>query len=172
VAPGGSLKVYSESVSEFINVENPIVISVNFDYGMEDYIFFANKKRYKEYTGKNLNCKVIIASNVESKDGTEMLVDYSTLVERGGKNFDNATIMLLRLLKDMEMSEVYLAGFDGFDNESRNFIQDDFEENRRYRDAKKLNIEISNMFSKLRDEYSRRNIEIMFITESIYDVYR
>ena len=174
VAPGRTLKEKVNELQEFIKRENPVVISVNFDckLGNEKYIFFANKKRYKEYLVLGNKQNIIISSNVNRKDGTELMVDYGSLVEKGGKNFDNATIMLLRLLKDMDVRDVYLAGFDGFEAEKENFASSQLEFSRGYKDAKKLNLEISVMFSKIREEYSKRGAKIHFLTDSIYDIYK
>ena len=172
IAPGSSIKRNDKKLEEFIQKEKPVIISVNFDYGKSEdsFVFFANKKRYKEYKIASSNANIILASNVGKKDGKEMLVDYGSLVERGGKNFDNATIMLLRLLKDMEMSDVSLAGFDGFDS-SDNFVSEELELNRGYKDTKRLNSEISVMFSRIQCEYKRRGIALRFLTDSIYDIY-
>lgn len=100
------------------------------------------------------------------------MVDYGSLVEKGGKNFDNATIMLLRLLKDMEMKNVCLAGFDGFEAQKENFVSNRLEFSRGYKDAGKLNLEISIMLSKIREEYNKRGIKIKFLTDSVYDIYK
>lgn len=171
VAPGRSLRDKMNELEEFIQRECPVVISVNFDceIGNEKYIFFANKKRYKEYSalgGQN----IIISSNVNRKNGTELMVDYGALVEKGGKNFDNATIMLLRLLKNMGMKSIYLAGFDGFEARKENFVSNRLELSRGYKDTGKLNLEISIMFSKIREEYVKRGIKINFLTDSVYDI--
>lgn len=174
VAPGRTLREKASDLEEFVQWESPVVISVNFDceMGNEKYIFFANKKRYKEYSALGGEQNIIISSNVNRKNGTELMVDYGSLVEKGGKNFDNATIMLLRLLKDMEMKNVCLAGFDGFEAQKENFVSNRLEFSRGYKDAGKLNLEISIMLSKIREEYNKRGIKINFLTDSIYDVYK
>lgn len=173
VAPGRTLREKANDLAEFVQREMPVVISVNFDceIGNEKYIFFANKKRYKEYSVSGGKQNIIISSNVNRKDGTELMVDYGALVEKGGKNFDNATIMLLRLLKDMEMKSVYLAGFDGFETQKENFASNQLEFSRGYKDTRKLNLEISIMFSKIREEYNKYGIKINFLTDSAYDIY-
>lgn len=125
-------------------------------------------KNIQHWGGQN----IIISSNVNRKNGTELMVDYGYLVEKGGKNFDNATIMLLRLLKDMEMKNVYLAGFDGFETQKENFVSNRLEFSRGYKDAGQLNLEISIMFSKIREEYIKRGIKIIFLTDSVYDIYK
>ena len=172
VAPGSSVAHEEKKVKKFIDEMEPVIFSVNFPYKMnkDGYAFFANTKRYKEFCNE-IDTNVILLSNVKSANGKELTINYGMLVERGEKNFDNATIMLLRLLKDMKMKALYIVGFDGFDAKGENFVSEEMEFNSRNRKPEKINREIMSMFSRLRGEYKRREIEIKFITESIYDIY-
>ena len=170
IAPGSSIIGDADKIKSFVKSEDPVIFCVNFVYGTEKdrYLFFANTKRYKEFY-KEISGDVILLSNIKHVTGNELTIDYGTLVERGEKNFDNATIMLLRLLKDMRMKAIYIAGFDGFDINGHNFVLEELEFNNRNKNPEKINNEIMNMFSRIKDEYKRRGIDITFITESIYN---
>lgn len=119
VAPGKSAKGKSAEVSELVKSENAAVIGVNsfiegYDY---DLLFFSNSKRYElmRSTHDGITAKALLSSNIKSEAASdELIVNYNYLVKRGWKNFDNAMILLLRLLGKVGVKSVRIVGFDGF----------------------------------------------------------
>ena len=171
IAPGASLKQNENTIKEFIEKKNPIVVGINFEYEniKNDYVFFANQKRYKKYKNEK-DIQIIISSNVKPRNGKELTVNYDLIVQRGWKNFDNAMIMILRLLENMDVEELYIAGFDGFDTNAENFVHAELEMAGGLKDYKKINAEICVMFSNVKKAYYEKGIKITFLTDSIYDV--
>ena len=119
LAPGKSLASKYDTIMEFIEKNNPYVISVNFvdpRYRM-DACFVSNHKRMDIISQEiqPLNIQTILTSNIPS-DGQRgyLYVDYDHYTNNDGMVSDNAGLMLLKLLKRCNATDVTLAGFDGF----------------------------------------------------------
>lgn len=175
VAPGKTSLTDINNIKEFIRKENPIVIAVNallpeYDY---DYLFVTNKARYeyarttktKQFDG----VKKILLSNIKEQAGyNELIINYNRAIKRGWRYFDNAVICALRIMVDMGVEDIYIAGFDGFKN---NY-------NESYADASlptlnpegnwdELNEEIKDMYHDVISNI--KSSRITFITDSIFE---
>ena len=169
LAPGDSLHQYEALVDEYIVQNNPIIIAVNYVPKHKDaYIFFGNKKRYIRERDKLANAKLIISSNIEAQNNDTLLINYYSLINRGYKYFDNSTIMLLNLLKKLPITDIAIAGFDGFDeNKSNNYYDTSFQNERHKNEFATLNAEIKQMIKELKATLEPE-IKVSFITPSIY----
>ncbi len=174
--PGKSIVTEEKKIKNYIKDNNPIVIGINaifenYDY---NYIFFSNKVRYnyaKEiHPVSFMSLKKIVASNIKTKpDKNELLVNFNLLVKRGWIHFDNSGIMCLRLLNKIHISNIVLAGFDGFENEHENNYAD--ESLPHINPGKKwdeLNEEIKDMFIDFKNS-TNDYMNIKFITKSKYE---
>lgn len=177
VASGYSIRQHEFEIKDYIARNHPVVVSVNFEYDSDvvDYTFFSNQKRYKQYKrrlhGRENSHRVILTSNIrEADEQGKYIVDYRTLAERGWTNFDNATILLLRLLLDMSVGSIAIAGFDGMRDGKPNFAEERLEMKHTQRDYYRDNTEISMMFSRLRSTFRAKGIEVTFLTDSLYDI--
>ena len=178
VAPGKSSVTHFDEVREFIGSENPFVIGVNAilsEYAkMYDAVFFTNSIRYnyaqEAYADVFDNIQKLLLSNISTKpDGDELIFSFNLAIKRGWEHFDNAVICALRLLDRLGISNVAIAGFDGFRTEY----------NESYADASlptlnpdgrwdELNDEIRDMFVDVK-ETTEDHMHINFITESIFE---
>lgn len=120
LAPGKTLSTEYEKIQSFIKTEKPYVISVNFldaDFNV-DACFVSNHKRIEniEAERKELEEALIIASsNVKLKENkNNIYVDYYSYINQDDIVFDNAGLMLMKLLGVCGVSKLVLAGFDGF----------------------------------------------------------
>jgi 4-hydroxy 2-oxovalerate aldolase len=176
LAPGKSIDTEKKEILQFIQEENPVVIGVNalnpaYEY---DYLFLINSARYqyaKEiYTEQFNRTTKILLSNIKTEPGKdEMIVNFNRVVKFGWEHFDNAVINCLRLLDKLKVSQVCIAGFDGFKHKY----------NESYADASlptlnpdgkwdELNEEIADMFQ---DFYKKtdKTMNIHFLTDSIFN---
>lgn len=177
IAPGKTSKTQVDRVRAYMREKHPIVIGVNainplYQY---DYLFMINTVRYnyaKEvYQEQFLSTKKILLSSIKTQpEENEKIVNFTRVVKRGWVYFDNAVIDLLRLLDKLHVGNVALAGFDGFKHKY----------NESYADVSLptlnpdnqwdlLNDEIMDMFLDFR-ESTKTTMDIMFITDSIFDV--
>lgn len=169
LVPGNSLNTYREQIDAYAKQHGVLVISVNFIADApESYAFFGNQKRYTMLQKKRSGRKVIISSNIES-DGSDIVVNYHSLINRGYQYFENTTIMLLNLLKRLEVSKITIAGFDGFDAaKSSNYADDTFQNDRHAAEFDVLNEEISEMLSEIVKTLEGK-CEISMITPSKFE---
>lgn len=159
LAPGNSIVKYKDKINNFIKENNKIIISVNFipeDYNI-DYAFFSNNKRFDKID--NIKCKTIITSNLIDKK-SDYKIDYNSV----SGAFDqgcNSLIMLLTLLKDMKVKNIFIAGADGYVSNGKNYYSESI---RNYSDHdNKFNISVSEAIKKL-------ELNIKYITPSKYDI--
>lgn len=115
IAPGSSINDEVDKVNKAILDNDLLIISVNFnpDNFRSDYIFISNLKRYEQLTNTN-NIKLITTSNINCKNMNTLVVDYVNLLNDIDVIHDNAGMMLIKLLIDLKVKKVLLAGLDGY----------------------------------------------------------
>lgn len=156
LAPGNTLNTCSETIDKYINNNKPVVISINFVPGRYpvDYVFLSNAKRYGLV--KRTNCKKITTSNLNVD--SDYQVNYNSLSGAFPQG-TNGLVMVLKLLSDLQVKLVVLAGADGYrmegnyyDNSLRSFTNHDIH----------YNAEVTEAIRKI-------NIMVEFLTPSLYD---
>lgn len=181
IAPGKSSVCERENIVgriDNLRKEGPVsVIAVNallkeYD-GVYDMLFLTNNARY-EYAKETKRelfdtvSKILLSSVKKEGDEKETVIGFERAIKRGWDHFDNAVICALRLLRKLEVKEVYIAGFDGFKQTY----------NESYADAslptinpgkkwEELNEEIKDMFADVKS--ASPNMQIHFLTESLYE---
>lgn len=170
MVPGNTLNTYRDKIDSYILDKKPIVISVNFIADETSaYAFFGNQKRYTRLEKKVAGRKCIISSNVKSTNGSDLVVNYHSLINRGYTYFENSTIMLLNLLKRINPSKITIAGFDGFDEKNTdNYADSSYQNDRHVGEFDTLNKEIKAMFHEIVETMSPA-CEFKMITPSIYE---
>lgn len=161
IAPGSSIKEEQERILNEIANQNCVCISLNFnpEHIKCDYVFVSNVRRYEEL--KNLdNVQLIKTSNVKNGEVEGIVVNYSDLLNDVEAVEDNAGMMLIKLLIDIGVKKIQLAGLDGFSHDIyANFAEKDlaFIKSPAVMDA--MNIGMVKMLTRFSDI-----IEIEFIT--------
>ena len=170
LAPGKSLVTAYDSLMEFIQAENPFVITVNFldaQFHM-DACFLSNHKRVDAIRQESAvhPLPVILTSNISGADGENRLyVDYDSCTNDDEMVADNAGLMLLKLLKRCGVSQVYLAGFDGFHHRhNENYYSEDLHSQVNLEDMEEKR---SRIRKQLKD-FSLA-LSITFLTPSVYE---
>lgn len=112
LAPGETISSWKEQINDYIIKNHPIIISVNFVPEMYtiDYGFFSNNKRYEKQ--RPAKCKLIVTSNLSDLEA-DYKINYNRLSGAFNQGF-NSYIMLLKLLKDLHIESVTVAGADGY----------------------------------------------------------
>lgn len=175
IAPGKSSELQKAEVKRYIVDKQPVVIGVNainpsYQY---DYLFMINKVRYNYareiYPQQFYDTKKILLSNIKTKaDVNELIVNFNRVVKRGWEHFDNAVINALRFLDKLYVTDVALAGFDGFKHAYNESYADSslptLNPDNRWDE---LNDEIMDMFRDFRAS-TVHTMNITFITDSIF----
>lgn len=109
-----------------------------------------------------------MSSNIKTEaEDNEIIVDYLSLIKFGWVNIDSSAILLLRLLIRCGIKEVYIAGFDGYNEESDSFYDNALDTG--IDKAEKIEHTKDNL-SMLKDiGESNNDFKIQFITPSVYE---
>lgn len=173
IAPGKSIANYKKRIEHFIEKYSPIVITVNFEWEpfRNTYIFWNNQKRYNHFQKKNENASVILTSNMQQKTGQELIIPYSKVIEPICKHFENATMMVLRMLKMLDIKSLTIAGLDGFgDKLEENYIASaKFENTRMLQKYEEINHDIEIMLRKYIDDINLK-YSVSFLTPSRFEL--
>lgn len=171
LAPGPSIIGEREKVEAYIAREKPVVISANFapDSYAADYVFCCNAMRLEMIFAKKEIPRLIVTSNLlemcaeEARGKAQPLaVNYMDLHFDEAAPSDNSVIMLLRLLKKLEVSDVALAGFDGYRTDVRtNYVAD-------YMASQHIKGGEENKKLRERMEQMEKQMSITYLTESLY----
>ena len=159
IAPGATISTHKQEVIDYINKEEPIVISVNFipDDVIPDFAFFSNNKRYDKIC--SFPCKTIVTSNI-SNEKADYVIDYNSLTGAFNQGL-NSLIMVLKLLKNLEVDSIIAAGADGYKESGENYYSTNI---RSYTEhGNKFNIAVIDAIRSL-------DVKVKFLTPSAYDV--
>lgn len=176
LVPGRTVSSELDRVLEYIYNNNPIIISVNFlhDEIKSDYIYMSNVKRYRYWVNSERfeKSNKIPASNLSiPPDEKTIVVSFPELVKCGWEHLDNSTIMLLRLLDIIGVSEIAIAGFDGYSYNNENYANKYLEVSRENVDAVSMNRELSEMLEDYMKSRNNKDTPVRFVTSSRFSTY-
>lgn len=167
LGPGRSVELEKSKIKNFIEKNNPLVISVNFipkSYEV-DYIFLSNSKRYMSLFDTDMGkCSIILTSNISDYlCKADYTLNYESLLMDDVNKNDNPLLLLFSLLLKINKKEVFLAGFDGYRKDGLNYYDSYHNLVIDNEGSLKENVvlkESIKKFSKL--------IKLNFITETLY----
>ncbi len=171
IAPGKSIDLQKNKINDFIKINNPFVLCVNFipQLFRVDAVFISNLKRFRSLSNVNTltpeNTSVITTSNIaKSNEYSPIVINYSDLLIENSIITDNAGLMLINLLNRLSIKCVYLAGFDGFSlDKSANYYSSEIINNAEIQELVKKNEAISEYLTTI-----SREMDIHFITSTVY----
>lgn len=173
VGPGKNICLQEEKVQNVVDKEKPVVISINYlpENIKVDCVFITNSKRYHDMTltlktEENKDVKTLATTNVVCRNGEfDYVFNRAPLLEKNEKIIDNSFLMLIKLLNNIGINEVYCAGFDGYSDKENNYSNPEME----YAYVKREAVNLNRHMKASIVEY-RKTMKIMFITYSAYDV--
>ena len=171
VGPGKSWEQWQAKIWAFRTQRKPIVVAINFipDSWKPDYLFLTNSKRYLQISSQilrkeNESVQIIATSNVTKTSGVfDYTLNYGNLIDINAQVPDNSLLMFMRVLLNMEIKAVALAGFDGYDPEKMNY----FRTNMEYSDIREKAQELNRVAHDFFKENAKR-LKSEFITPSLY----
>lgn len=171
IVPGKSATNEFETVQRRINGDT-VVIGVNaaisgYKY---DYLFFSNTVRYDYAIEQGLinpNTQVILTSNIKQCSDNEYIVNYNKLISRGWKLFEVSIMMLLKLLHNLGVNKLSVAGWDGFEVSGNNYSDTNMEPNISSDEIACFNKDLGEMLDDFRQ---RGGVRIDFITPSRFNM--
>lgn len=132
LGPGASIINESETVTEYICKNNPVIISINFIVDMYpiNYVFMGNSKRYSQFFhtmyNRSRDVKIITTSNVTAAGkNIDYVFNVKKLLNDTEIVRDNPLLMMLKILRSVGCSDVIMAGFDGYEqNPEKNYYNE------------------------------------------------
>lgn len=165
LAPGQTLKEYEDQIKSKISNEM-ITVAIHFynDTWRPEFVFSSNIRRFTKLLSEK-RAKIIATSNIPNHDEAAYSVNFSTFTGNYGELFDNAGLLVLRLLDKLGVEKVYIAGMDGYNDSSNgNYINIEFEPEH----ISKADVRNEMMSKELCRIASRLQIE--FITPTKYQI--
>ena len=164
LAPGKTLITHGDEVRSA--AKDALVMAANFT-GMDfpvDYVFSSNMRRYVKIQGHTA-AKCIITSNMKDAPICDYIVNFASYASKYPEIIDNSGLMLLKLLLAAGVKEVFIAGMDGYTEDSETAYFDtslyyDFSKAARARNA---------LISRELKELSR-HMALHFLTPTLYEV--
>ena len=163
LAPGKSLSIERNRVYQYINDNKPFVISINFipkDYNI-NMAFISNMKRFSSLD--DYDKPLLVTSNIENIPEKANILNYSSYLNNS-KMYDNAALMCLKLLTNIGIKEVNIAGLDGFSNiPTENYVSNELINN-----AKENEFDERNQIMSEELKNFSEKIKLNFITKTQY----
>lgn len=171
LGPGRSIEAEKERIQAYIRESGAITISINFmpDIPDTDFIFISNAKRYVQLSTKLKTLsgftQLMATSNVTGAAGTfHYVLSYSRLLDETAMIVDNPMIMLMRLLNEISVQKIVLAGFDGYEkSESTNYVNPNMEQTFSREKAEEINEDVRRSLKRL-----QMKVPYEFLTETRY----
>lgn len=164
IGPGYSTIKYEDIIKN--KSKNCVVISVNhipLNFKI-DALFISNEKRLDSLELTSIN-NILATSNLKVGLPNAIHFNYSSLLGEGDAS-DNAGAMLIKVLKNIGVKKVLLAGFDGFEADSSlNYVTSSFKKSLDYNSVKKKNSDISRQL-----KFALKEIDYEVITPTKYDI--
>lgn len=164
LAPGNTLNTHASAIAKELQKENTIAIALNFypEQFKPEYVFSSNMRRYSKIDNDN-RFKSIITSNMREAKKKDYFVNYSNLLSKEKEIDDNSGLMILRLLIDLGVKNVEVAGMDGYNTSNIDVYVDESTFFDFSNEAEKRNQLINKELKTL-----AKSINIKFITPSCY----
>lgn len=171
LGPGKNAKLQQEKICQYIREKKPIVISVNYipEEIPMDALFLTNAHRYLQMSSTLTKSEyrkldIIATSNVRVTGSAKVhRINYARLIDEENEFPDNSMMMLIRLLTELGVEEIALAGFDGYTADSLNY----FDKNMEYSFVKEK-ADYLNASGKQFLIHAAQQLKITFVTDSYY----
>lgn len=167
IAPGKSLETHQAAIRESIRRSGRMIVSINFydPKFRSDYVFCSNMRRFSKIT-KPSGVVLIATSNISEASLADYVVNFSSYTSEEEAIVDNAGLMCLRLLYSLGVSDVYIAGMDGYVSEhGDNYLDHESNEKEQFVGAEYRNRLMSDELKKL-----QRMMKMRWLTPARYDV--
>lgn len=135
IGPGKTVGRSLDSINAHIRDNAAVTIAINYiPKGIKpDYLFITNSRRYTKLLSRltqpeDAGIRLIATSNVSSvANDFEYVLNFSSLIDPSTEIPDNSLVMLMRLMAQLGVRSLALAGFDGYKHRQVNYFDADME---------------------------------------------
>lgn len=171
IGPGRNTKLEQDKIHKEISENNPVVIAINYipENIPTEFLFMTNSRRFLQISSKlvkpeSQKLKIIATSNITGAERPlDYVVNYSNLIDEQAEFQDNSMMMLIRLLEKVGVTNIALAGFDGYTPDDVNYFDENMEYSFVKEKADSLNQSGKAFFQKVKGR-----LQISFVTSSYY----
>ena len=165
IAPGKTITEYKEKILEEIN-EKTIVVAINFydEAFSPEYVFAGNIRRFNKIIESH-QAKIITTSNIPEHKKADYTINFLSVTGESNEVFDNSGLMALRMMENIGVKEISIAGMDGFsDSDSETYYDKGF--------GAYHTSDMSNKNTLVSNELKKLNIrmKLNFITPTNYSI--
>lgn len=175
LAPGKNVVEQSDKIQEYLltkSIDNVVKIAINFVPANVpvDAVFISNAKRYVPLSTKlsqsSEKLTTLATSNVTKASGAfDYVFNYSALLDEQALIVDNPMIMLLKLLREANVSHVSLAGFDGYVKAAApNYVNPNMDYSFSREKAQEINSDVIDSLERL----GELGFTVEYITDTLY----
>ena len=170
LGPGMTMQTEKPKIDAFIEAKKPVIISINYvpEWITPSFIFLSNSKRYVQLATRlsQNNYSIIATSNVTGtcQNAFEYILNFSTLMDAEAEFIDNSLVMFLKALTNIGITEVTLAGFDGYTRQASNYYKHEMEYDFVKNKADYLNAYTTDFLKSIRER-----MQVLFLTKSCYE---
>lgn len=166
IAPGKSINQYKSVIEEFMTTD-VVTIGLNLTSAFDvDYLMITRKEVFE--MALNEGKSIITTSNVsKGARGKVSILDYKKWIDIQEGTQDSSAVICLNLLKYIGITEIMLAGFDGFSiNINENYADPNLRRPVNEEQAHQRNSYYKSFIGSLK----QLGIDIKFLTPSLYDI--
>lgn len=166
IAPGKSVGNAIDKIKELSSMDDILTIGLNSTLKFNfDYLLTTREDIYLQAVAEGK--KVIVPSSVSKGGrGQVKVLNYKNWIEVDDRTHDSSSVIALKLLQSCEVSEILLAGFDGFSvNINDNYYDPNMRRPVNSEQAARRNSYYKNLIERVR----KNGIHIKFITPSLYE---
>ena len=164
IGPGQTIVDYKNNIDDFIEHEKPYIITINnSNLFRHNATFYSNKKRYNAISHNQDEIELLTSNISIDEQPNRIIFDYRKSLPKKQVKSDSALLILLTILEQANVKQVYLAGFDGYTNlPSKNFYNSEVAYLLDLNYIKELNETL-----KKNIELFQKNMNIVSITPSL-----
>jgi 4-hydroxy 2-oxovalerate aldolase len=165
IAPGKSINQYKSVIEEFMTTD-VVTIGLNLTSAFDvDYLMITRKEVFE--MALNEGKSIITTSNVsKGARGKVSILDYKKWIDIQEGTQDSSAVICLNLLKYIGITEIMLAGFDGFSiNINENYADPNLRRPVNEEQAHQRNSYYKSFIGSLK----QLGIDIKFLTPSLYE---
>lgn len=166
VAPGKRAGEKLEEIEKLSKKSDLVCIGLNTTFELQyDYLLTTRKEIYEMATAEGKN--IIAPSNIVNQTQCNVkVINYKNWIEIDDKTYDSSSVMIFKLLQKCGVTEVLLAGFDGFSLDiNENYAEPFLRRPVTAEQAEKRNLFYKRFFEKMR----KQGMNIEFVTKSLYE---
>lgn len=167
IASGSSVSEYEKNIKMQISkAKNPCVIALNHKPNIScNYYFFTNQKRYEAFNKEIPKDKIIITNNIKTSNNfLNFVLDFKkySFIEKN-EFIPNIIGVILNILIEQKISNVKLAGLDGYKENKSNYSYDENDCAIDIATLEQYNETISKVI-----RFAKDKISIEFLTPSLF----